>query len=246
MSRLGCNPRDYTEIFTSHNEYKHHLNSLFKVKGRVDFSEPKTNKFTHLRPKTFKQDAFREREVQAENDNLVLKILHIRSGKGNTHSSTFHAGQSRVVTMAQRRSLSGLKQRRSQSAQSARSTKSARNRALHRSILEEDDKRRRSEDEGRQKPGPPRSRSGLRRQVHEIRKQKAYNDLILRQLARSASVSSRHRSTSASKLPLGSRFGGVEGIPEHAKGARKRLINVGNIQIDEQDLKKQMHRNMLN
>ena len=68
--------------------------------------------------------------------------------------------------------------------------------------------------------------------------------MILRQLARSASVSSRHRSASASKLP--SRFGGIEGIPERAKGARKRLINVGNIQIDEQDLKKQMHRNMLN
>ena len=92
MSGLGCNPRDYTEIFNNHNEYKHHLNSLFKVKGRVDSSEPRTSKFTHLRPKTFKQDAFREREVQVENDNLVLKILHIRSGKGNTHGSTFNPG----------------------------------------------------------------------------------------------------------------------------------------------------------
>lgn len=186
--------------------------------------------------------------MQAENDNLVLKILHIRSGKGNTHASTFQAGQSRVVTMAQRRSLSGLKpQKRSQSAQSSRSARSARNKGLHSSILEEEDKRRKSEDERRQQLGVPRSRSGLRRQVNEIRKQKAYNDLILKQLTRSASVSSRHRSSSASKRPLNSRFTDIEGIPEHSKlmGGRKRLINVGNIQIDEHDLKKRMHRNMI-
>jgi hypothetical protein len=43
---------------------------------------PSTTKLTHLRPKTYKADAFREREIQNENDSLVLKILNIRSGKG--------------------------------------------------------------------------------------------------------------------------------------------------------------------
>lgn len=170
MSKIECNPRDYTQIFSNHNEYKHHLNSLFSIKGQVDMTEPKTNKFTHLRPKTFKQDAFREREVQQENDNLVLKILHIRSGKGNKPTSTFHPRQSRVVTMAQR-SASGLRnQRRSQSAHSQRSTRSARNKPLHNSILDERNKKRKSEDERREGIAQTRGNSGLRRQVHEIRK----------------------------------------------------------------------------
>lgn len=39
----------------------------------------------------------------------------------------------------------------------------------------------------------------------------------------------------------------MEGIPEQSKAlnGRKRLINVGNIQVDEHDLKKRMHRNMM-
>ena len=150
--------------------------------------------------------------------------------------------------MASRRSLSGLKQRtRSHSAQSSRSNRSTRGKVLQNSILEEDGKRRKSEEERQQQLGVPRSRSGLRRQVNEIRKQKAYNDLIARQLARSASVSSRHRSSSASRHPRNSRLTDGEGFAEQSKSinARKRLINVGNIQIDEYDLKRRMHRNMM-
>ena len=35
-------------------------------------------KVTHLRPKTFKEDLYKKREIQQENDNLVLKILKLR------------------------------------------------------------------------------------------------------------------------------------------------------------------------
>ena len=41
---------------------------------------PDTYKLRHLRPKTFKQEMFKMREIQNENDNLVLKILKIRGG----------------------------------------------------------------------------------------------------------------------------------------------------------------------
>jgi hypothetical protein len=44
----------------------------------TDTSEPATSKLTHLRPKTYKQDLFKKREVQQENDHLVLKILKLR------------------------------------------------------------------------------------------------------------------------------------------------------------------------
>lgn len=69
------NPKDFTQLFSQHHSYKHHLNTLFTVKGRVDHSQPETSKMTHLRPKTYKADAYREREIQNENDSLVLKIL---------------------------------------------------------------------------------------------------------------------------------------------------------------------------
>ena len=44
----------------------------------VDQTEPRTNKLTHLRPKTFKQEMFKKREIQNENDHLVLRILKLR------------------------------------------------------------------------------------------------------------------------------------------------------------------------
>ena len=111
--------------------------------------------------------------------------------------------------------------------------------------------RRRSNEEGQ------RSRSTSTR--HQLLgtgsriKQKAYNNLVLRQLARSASVNSNHgrdsqRSNSGKRLPrpreAGDSITGAGKINKYSSN-RKRLINVGNIQVDEHDLKRRMHRNMM-
>ena len=82
----------------------------------VDQKEPNTKRLTHLRPKTFKEDVFRKRETQAENDNLVLKILKIRN------KSTYRNGIGEFVTMT---NLNGSKMKRSMSARSNRSIRSA-------------------------------------------------------------------------------------------------------------------------
>lgn len=59
-------------------------------------------------------------------------------------------------------------------------------------------------------------------------------------------MSSRRRSSSASRLPRNGRLADGEGFAESKSiNPRKRLINVGNIQIDEYDLKRRMHRNMM-
>ena len=55
-----------------------HLNTLFNIKGMIDQKQPTTSKMPHLRPKSFKMDLYKKREVQNENDNLVLKILKLR------------------------------------------------------------------------------------------------------------------------------------------------------------------------
>ena len=70
------NPTNLTQIFSNHDDYKKHLNNLFKIKGQVDSKAPA--RFKHLRPKTFKQELFDKRERQNENDHLVLKILKLR------------------------------------------------------------------------------------------------------------------------------------------------------------------------
>ena len=70
------NPTNFTQIFSNHDDYKKHLNNLFKIKGQVDSKAPA--RFKHLRPKTFKQELFDKRERQNENDHLVLKILKLR------------------------------------------------------------------------------------------------------------------------------------------------------------------------
>ena len=44
----------------------------------IDQKQPSTSKMNHLRPKSFKMDLYKKREVQNENDNLVLKILKLR------------------------------------------------------------------------------------------------------------------------------------------------------------------------
>jgi len=38
-------------------------------------------KFTHLRPKTFRQDIQREREIQNENNSLITKIIKLKNKK---------------------------------------------------------------------------------------------------------------------------------------------------------------------
>jgi hypothetical protein len=53
----------------------------------VDQKEPETKKLSHLRPKTYKGDYFKKRETQAENDNLVLKILKIRNKSSNRNGA---------------------------------------------------------------------------------------------------------------------------------------------------------------
>ena len=88
----------------------------------------------HLRPKTYKADAYREREIQNENDSLVLKILQIRASKGNGIP-----GVNRQVSMAERRgsgTFGSVKKRRSLSVRSSRSEKRA-SRTFDRSILGE-------------------------------------------------------------------------------------------------------------
>ena len=103
------------------------------MKGRVDNTEPHSNKLKHLRPKNFKADAYREREIQNENDSLVLKILQIRASKGNG----IPGQQNRQVSMADRRgsgNMGSLKKRRSLSVRSSRSEKRA-SRTFDRSIL---------------------------------------------------------------------------------------------------------------
>ena len=65
-------------VFSNHDEYKKHLSKLFKIKGTVDHSQPSSQKFTHLRPNTFKEDLHKQREVRMQNDQLVVKILKQR------------------------------------------------------------------------------------------------------------------------------------------------------------------------
>ena len=48
------NPKDFTQVFDNHNNYKHHLSALMTVKGQVDSREPRCNKLTHMRSKNFK------------------------------------------------------------------------------------------------------------------------------------------------------------------------------------------------
>lgn len=79
--RHRSNPHNFTQLFANHNDYKNHLNNLFNIKGQVDQKQPQCQNLTHLRPKTYKDDLFKQREVQKENDHLVIKILKLRNAK---------------------------------------------------------------------------------------------------------------------------------------------------------------------
>jgi hypothetical protein len=72
---------------------------------------------THLRPKTFKEDLYKKREIQNENDNLVLKILKLR-GSQNRNESVTITGQGGTLNH-------GSVLKRSNSARSIRSRRSS-------------------------------------------------------------------------------------------------------------------------
>jgi len=69
---------------SNHDQYKKHLNHIFKIKGQVDSNKPESLNFTHLRKNTFKQDMHRMKEMKRENDTLVVKILKLRGLNNNS------------------------------------------------------------------------------------------------------------------------------------------------------------------
>jgi hypothetical protein len=75
-------------------------------------------KVTHLRPKTFKEDLYKKREIQQENDNLVLKILKLRGNqnKNEGHGNVTLTGPGGVIP--------GSFKKRSHSARSMNSSRS--------------------------------------------------------------------------------------------------------------------------
>lgn len=58
-----------------HQDYKRHISNIINVRSEVDNRRPIATKFTHIRPKNFKEDFFRRREYLLENNILVTKIL---------------------------------------------------------------------------------------------------------------------------------------------------------------------------
>lgn len=64
------------EMDREHQDYKRHISNIINIKPEVDCKAP--TKFTHIRPKNFKEDFFKKREHLIQNNILVSKILNAK------------------------------------------------------------------------------------------------------------------------------------------------------------------------
>eukprot|EP00347_Sterkiella_histriomuscorum_P014020 403362468 len=110
-------PRDYAQLFYEHENYKRHIKNIIKIKPQVDNKSP--TKFGHIRNKDFKEQLFKKRERQIENNHLVAKILQVKSNNQNTEErqknmstgnvNILQTKQSKITSMQQSQSPTNRK-----------------------------------------------------------------------------------------------------------------------------------------
>ena len=76
---LQGNPRNFSQIFSNHSEYKKHLSHVFNAKPQIDNRQPSSVQYKHLqRKRDFKKMLYDREEQRRENVLLVGKILKVR------------------------------------------------------------------------------------------------------------------------------------------------------------------------
>ena len=189
------NPRNFGGLFEQHNRYRHHLTQLMQIstgKNSLNNTKPQSMEYRHWntgsrmnldKKRRSKQDMFKDREIQAQNDSLVLKILEIRAGKGKGRLSS-----SIGVTMADR---GGRKAYRPRSSRSARGESSHK---FDNSILAAKGNGERQpsarSDRSRRSTSLQRPRPSRQFELEEMRrshKKLAFNNLIVDKIAREGS-----------------------------------------------------------